>query len=561
MSVNKKQINLLKSIRSIRKNYQEVILSKRHWRFLFGFLLDHRLSFVILVFLFFSQGLIEAIFIIFSRNQISGGLLPFFWEFLGLLLCLFFLNSYFSIRQEKTLGVLFANALRKRIFEDYLRRPSASLNQKNQADLIAKMSYQLPLASMGVVNSFFGALRWLINILVVLILLIKSDLSWSLALLFSLIFSAVIGLISYFISKSYVSQEVTFYSQIIREVGISTNDRSFLKIFNQEKKVLQRFDQLVDFDSFFRIRRDLWLKLSVKILFALLLLLSLWFHFSSSNLLLEFNLISSEKKIILLFLFIYFSRILYESLRVGLYLWPAQLGLYLTIPKSGRNFCRDRVLEFETSLNFYGRKLKLFLGASYQKNFSWFFEKGNRYLFYSPSSTGKSSLARAFSGLEVFEPKSLRIKIDGKRLDFQSWQRFSEGICFIDPNFFSEKSIFEFIIGQNRKNQDLPSVESVFQVLRLYPELLTRISREGNFNVSAASVLGSPISAFALYLARCLVSKPALVVIDNFWLDLAYEEINKMLLLLDQELPNSIIVVFSRKDNSYFNYHQKYELN
>ena len=120
MSVNKKQINLLKSIRSIRKNYQEVILSKRHWRFLFGFLLDHRLSFVILVFLFFAQGLIEAIFIIFSRNQISGGLLPFFWEFLGLLLCLFFLNSYFSIRQEKTLGVLFANALRKRIFEYFV---------------------------------------------------------------------------------------------------------------------------------------------------------------------------------------------------------------------------------------------------------------------------------------------------------------------------------------------------------------------------------------------------------------------------------------------------------
>ncbi|MFZ4648740.1 MAG: hypothetical protein ACOYMB_03875 [Patescibacteria group bacterium] len=559
------QAKILKDVRVIRSRYQRIKLDRLHYYFLFSFLKKHYLAFGALVFLFLAQGLIEALLIIFSRNQLSGQqkiwLAPFFWEFLLILLILFFINSYFSIRQEKTLGVFFANNLRRRIFKSYIGRPLTKINQGNQAELIAKISYQLPLASMGVSNSFFSSLRWLINISVITLLAVQSGLNWSLILLVIFSVSIIVAVSSYFISKSYISQEVTFYSQIIKEIGSATTGKYFLKMFNQEKAVLGRFDRLVDFDSIFRVRRDLWIKLCAKSLFAILLILSILSHFYSTRFFSWISLVGPETQVLYLFLLIYLSRSLYESLRVGLYFWPARLGLFLTIMKSGKILKREKKLTFKKSLCFYGRKIRLFKGAAYQRNFNWFFEKGGHYLFFSTLSKGKSALASTLAGIDTFEPKALRVKIDERRISYQSWMGFGSGICFFDHKFSTEKSLLEFILGQERETTDFLDIERALELINLYPVLAKFVSQDNNFNLAAEPILARHLSGFALYTLHCLVKKPELIIIDNDWLDLGYNEINSMLSLMGKELKEATIIVFSREDNNCLDYQKKYEIN
>ncbi len=564
MNAIKRQVAILREARAIRNLYRRIKLDSMHRRYLLDFLKQHNLALFSVLFLLFAQGLIEALLIIFSRNQLASQkqflFIPFFWQLLAFLFVVFFINSFLSIRQEKTLGVVFANQLRRRIFKNYLNRPLAQMNQEKQADLLAKISYQLPLASLGVANSFFGTLRWLIDVLVIVFLSVLGGLPWALVLLFVFGLSVLVVLATYFVSKSYISQEVTFYSQIIKEIDTATKEKYFLKIFNHEKPVLGRFDRLVDFDSFFRIRRDLWMKLCAKVLFAILLFLSVLSHFFSTSFFTWFNLAGPEKKFLFLFLIIYFSRALYESLRVGLYLWPARLGLFLTILKPNKVLRQENIFHFSKSLQFYGRKIKLFKEAPYWRHFDVSFEKCGRYLFYSATAKGKSCLARLLSGREAFSEKALLVKIDGQRLSYSAWQKYGAGICFFDPNFSSEKSLLEFVLGSSRENTDFSEIEKALVTLKTYSLASSLISPDNNYNSSSVLAFSSPLSSFALFACHCLVKKPELIIIDNVWLDLGYEEINKMLLLLDKELPETTFVVFSRGDNNLLAYQKKHEI-
>lgn len=560
----KDQISLLAEARKIRNSYRKLKLESFVYDYLRKFLKRQYWPLIILVVLLFSQGLIEAILIIFSRNQISNlqpnWLNSSFWPFLIFLILLFCLNSYFSIRREKTLGVIFANSIRKRIFSTYLNRPLTQMNGDRQSDLIAKISYQLPLASMGVANSFFSLIRWFIDILMVSLLAFWIDLNWFLILISLIAFSIIIAYIAYFISKSYIAQEVTFYSQILKKINGVTAEKYFLKIFNREKQALDKFDQLVDFDSFFRIRRDLWLKLSAKVLFIILVFLSVLSNFFFSDFFSWFNSTGFSTKFLYLFLLIYISRALYEILRVGLYLYPARLGLFLTVLKPNKFLRKEINFSFKEEIIFYGRKIKLYKNAKYWRHFNLTFRKGGRYLFYSPLSNGKSSLARTLAGIETFRPKTFKVKVDKKRLEYSSWQKFGAGICFFDQTFYSEKSIMEFILGQDKEDTNFSEIDKAIKVLMKHPLVAKLIAPDYNFNSSVTAKLSSNSSFLALYVASCLIKKPELIIIDNAWLDFDYLENQTLLSLLDKELPLATIIVFSRKDNDIFNYQEKHQL-
>jgi ABC-type multidrug transport system fused ATPase/permease subunit len=517
-----------------------------------------------LVVLLIAQGLIEALLIIFSRDQLSSQqrlwLAPFFWQALAGFLILFFVNSYFSIRWEKTLGVWLANSIRRRLFKSYLDQPLEKMDQEKKADLIAKIAYQLPLVSMGVTNSFFGILRWVIYIFVAVLISFWSGLNWTFVLLATLILSVGVAIAAYFVARRYISQEVTFYSQIIRQIDIDTTEKYFLKNFNQEKASLDQFDRLVDFDSFFRVRRDLWMKMGAKAVFAILILLSVLTHFFSVEFFSQLNSTSAETKFLILFLIIYFSRAINESLRVGLYFYPARLGLFLTILNPEPLLQRENRLAFNESVNFYSRKTKLFKNGVYYRNLDLVFMKGGRYLFCSSAVSGKTVLAELLAGLRAYQPKAIKVKIDNRRLDYSVWQKFGKGICFFDPDFRSDKSLMEFVLGQDKEITDFSKIEAAAQILAAHPTIASLVAPDGNFNSGAGPELKNKLSAFALYAWQCLVNKPEFIIIDNVWLDLKYEEIIKILKMMDSELPDAAIIIFSRENNDYLSYDQKYDM-
>ena len=353
---------------------------------------------------------------------------------------------------------------------------------------------------------------------------------------------------------------MTFYSQILKHVDLSLSEKHFSKGFNQEPGILKRFDRLVDFDSVFRIRRDIWMKMGSKVIFALLLVVSVLSNVFYDDLSLKINLIRPELRFLYVFLLVYLSRIAYESLRVGLYIFPAKLGLSLTnVPLAKYNHRRN-VKDIKEKIVFYSRKTKLYKAGRYLHSLELPFRRGGRYLFYGPNLSGKTSLARAFFGGEIYNPKALKVRIDGRRSDFPEYQGlFSRGYIF-DPAFVSHKSSIEVVIGRDREETPFEEIERALAVINRHPAIAELVSPDNNFNASAGKVWNNHLSAFALHCLHCLAAKPSLIIIDNLWMDLGYSAIREMLATLSRELPDSIIIVFANKDIDNLDYDKRYDM-
>lgn len=553
----KQQAELLKKVRQQASQYFSVRLENWQINYLRRFFYRHRRFIIILTALLFFQGLVEVVLIGISRFKL-GWSVNWFWLVFGLLAACFVVIVYWSLRQEKTFSVLLANDIRRRLLHLQLSRPLPKIKTRHKANLLAKIYYQLPLASMGVTNAFFGLIRWLVCFLVVMLIAYWADLSWWLLGLFLFGLSLVVALAAYYISLKYVSQEVTFYSQILQYLDTNLSDREFLKIFHQETTVLQRFDRLVTIDSYFRIRRDIWLKMSSRVLFVALLLIVSIFKFKASQISSLINLASSNN-LLWLFLIIYLSRLANEALRVGLYWFPARLGLSLTVVKSAGSLIIPNLFIIKNSLSFASPKMKLFSQGYYYRRLEFSFCPGQRILFTGPNLSGKTSLARLFAGQEAYLPKAIHVKLDGQRLGYSSWQQKFAGAYLLDQSLAkSDKTLMEFLLGQDKQNISSSDIERILAVLNSQLFIKDLLIPDGNLSRSVSAVCKNNLSLFALQVAHCLINQPAIIVVDNFWLDLGYRDIITMLKTLDQGLVNSILICFAGQDNNFLTYNKHY---
>ena len=258
--------------------------------------------------------------------------------------------------------------------------------------------------------------------------------------------------------------------------------------------------------------------------------------------------------------------------------WPKKLGFQLTALPIKQNDkiwisagitglfrgsilqSRRNVLELERDLIFYSRKTKIFKEDVYHRNLMFKFLKGDRVLFFGGRRSGKSSLARTFAGLSAFNSKSLKVKIDGRRLDYSSWQKIGRGTYFFDFDFRSQGSLMEFILGRDKTDISQDDIALVLRICSDNKELADLVSASGNFNQAADTALSNPLAAFALQALHCLVNKPAFIIVDNPWLDLNYPEINGIIKTLDCALPGSILLLFSNSNNKILDYNNIYAL-
>ncbi len=561
---DKNQISLLRKVRMRRVKHQTQESEDLNKDYIRAFFNKHKLLILGTLALFLTQGIIETFLVIVGRSRLAydGGRTAgtLFWQLLIILLTLFVVNSFFSIKQEKTIVVIFVNNLRRRIFRNYLGKAPEKMRAEGQADLVAKISYHLPLVSMGVSNSFFGLARWVIYLASASVVALLAGLNVSLIAAFFIVLSVIIALASYFTVKRYVSQEVTFFSQIIKHINLSLSEKYFSKGFNLEPVVMKKFDRLVDFDSIFRIRRDLWMKMGFKIVFAIVLVVSVLSNAFYGGLAEKINLIRPELKFLYVFLLIYLSRIITESLRIGLYFFPAKLGLSLTNVPLEKYLHRSNIKNIKSEIAFSSQKTKLFRQGRYYRNLELRFLRGGRYLFFGPNLSGKTVLAKLFFGGETYNSKALKVKIDGQRLDFYEYQRKFNQAYYFDPNFNSQKSLIEIITGSDREETAFPEIEEALRIMAAQPAISNLVSPKKNFNLSAGDIWDNHLTAFALHAAHCLVVKPALIIIDNLWLDLDYPGIKEMLSTISRELPESIIIVFAHKDIDNLNYDKRYDL-
>ncbi len=560
------QARLLRRARKEVHTWRMIELGRLQYQYLWNFLKTHHHLVIGLCALLLVRALIEAVLIIFGRYYISFDIPSFihrhFIPVIAILICVFLLVSFFALKYERSLVVLFANRIRRRLFASYLYRHSASVLSRSRAELMAQISYHLPLVSLGVSNVFFGISRFVLYGIMIGVLAHLGGFSvWWISLAYITTAVAVAAL-AYVFSRYWASQEVTYYSRIMRDIETNASDTDFIARFGQERRVLAAFDRLVDFDSFFRIRRDIFMRIGYAFIFVLVLVFSLLVHMAPDRFLSFIGSSSAGHRLVLIFLFVYASRALTEACKVGLYLFPARLGLFLTVRPVGL-FSRPypRVVLTEAVLRFHARKIKLFPEGTYYREMNFVFHPGDRILIEGENLIGKSSLAKIFTGVSAHTPRAITVTAADTRLDFSQWKNhIPHGIYFFDPTMRIERSLIEFILGRVKEDISTEAFAAALLTMNQYPAIVALVAPDGNYNVPAASVLSNPIQAFALHVLHCIATTPVFIVIDNFWLDLNYPRIHDMIQTLSRALSRSIMVIFSRVSTDSLPYTQHYVL-
>ena len=367
MDITREQIKLLMRRRGERSDNTLLWPTRDNIGYLRRFFQSHkRLGLAALIFLFF-QGCLEISLIVISHRYLKGtGKLYATLSDRNLLavllaLSVVYLVVYFlAIKSERTFIIRLINDLRLKWFKLSLHQPAGENNLEEKGVLLAKISYHLPLLSTGLTNSVIGAIQWLLLMIILAFLCLIFGYKFLWLLLPVLLISVIIAAAAFFVSRNYVSRETTFYSKIIRLVDFSLSDHHFTKLFGRERTILKEFNYLVDLDSYFRVRRELWMRFGGGVVFVLLIFLSWTLGLFTKQINTFFAVSATDTKFALIIFIIYFSRLLYESLRIGLYMVPFFLGLALSVPlENAKKLGREDRPNFK-ELAFKSMKVKFF---------------------------------------------------------------------------------------------------------------------------------------------------------------------------------------------------------
>jgi energy-coupling factor transporter ATP-binding protein EcfA2 len=469
--------------------------------------------------------------------------------------------SFFALMIERKMVIGFVNTLRRSWYIIMFGSSEQTLTNERKADFIAKATYHFPLISLGIDNSALGIVRWSLSACVLFAVGSMGGNNIFMMSLGIVIVSVIVGLIAYFIANHYVTREVASYSQVIKNISNNLSEFSLFKTFRREFDAMKELDARVDIDTHFRIRRDLWLRYFNKVIYTFifissfcLIIIGLYYPETFSR------FYTNENLFLISLLSIYSLRLLYESGRTGLYLPPLRLGLVLSIPENISSDLLDKKVMDWTTLEFRSNKTKLHSEGSYFKRLSIRLDIGKRYLFIGEPYIGKTSLAEILAGKARYNRNSWLVKLDNNRFEYRNWFKMNIGSYYISSYFTSEKTVGEIIFAKDKQyifSEDLLLVYKMVEKHKFFEKL---ISKKRFVGESLRSFEINKSLLFAIYTLHCLISKPSIIIVDNYWTDLDYAEINELLRLIDTELPKSTVVYFSRTNNDIISYNNKYEI-
>ena len=553
----------------IRRSMRVTGLERRHFTFVFEFLKKNRRHIGALVSLLLLQAILEISALMFVNSSIRDRAYTAFHQgYLTILLggilvsiAIYLTVSFFALKIERGMVLGFINTLRRNWFKLILSRTELSMTHDRGADFIAKASYHFPLVSLGIDHSALGTLRWALCACILLVVGSIGGGSLLVGACAIIVLSGVVGFGAYMVANHYISQEVASYSQVIRYIDSSLSEFAAIKTFHQENGALKDLDARVNNDTYFRIRRDIWLRYFSKVVYTVLFLGTLAvliFGFYHPAFFL--GIYASDDVFLAGIISLYSIRIFYEAGRTGLYVPPLRLGLILSIPEK---MVADFKIKKEnpwSTLEFKSNKVKLHLEANYFKNVSIHLQKGKSYLFSGAPYSGKTSIAELFSGKARFNKDAWLVKLDTARLDYRQWAGEFHQSFFISPYFYSEKTIGEIIFGKEKQNITAEDLFTVYAIAEKHPLLSILVSKKRFVGESLKVFQANGTLLFAAYILHCLVRQPSLIIVDNQWLDLSYPEINDLVMLVRRELPGSTIAVFARTNNDILPYDEKYEI-
>ncbi len=566
-NINQDQNELFRERIGIRQEFGYLIIDPRQRKFLWNFFRTNKRTFVLMLVFLGLQVFLEILFFSTSHNVLSAASRPLYQQYSTIFLIgsvtvilWYALSVYISIYYERKFVLELTNKVRARMFANLMNKETSKAPAQERLSLITEISYHLSLLTLGIDSVVISLLRWLFyfGAAIVYIAVFKPSYLYFLPLI--LFANVVLYLISYWFSRNFITREAASYSKIIDQVVSAAYNFNFIKKLKLEDKNKQHLAEVVKVDTFFRIRRDIWIRYSNRVVFILLavfaVLISLLTNFHQIKINLNANLVMQGV------LFIYLVRIMYLSIRCGIYTTPLQVGLSLSVPKEKFTLHSRRNKWPWEGITFISNKVRLYKEAAYIKDFRYTFARGKRYLFIAPNSySGKTELAKLFAGEATYNRHSFLVKVGKERMAYNQWAD-----SFVSKYYFSVyvsamMRVEEFLF--RKRSQDIVSADidklnaiissnKLFANFRLTYELLTSPLENHASNYT---------TMFHLHLLYVLLHQPNFVVIDNIWLDLNHEEINQGLSLLAEALPDATIITFSRNKNKLIKYDEVLALN
>lgn len=485
--------------------------------------------------------------------------LVFSLSFLLGILVLYLILSFLGIKYEKTFVIHFLNDLRRKWFSFYLNKTIFSLRNEDKSKIITKISYHFSLLQMGIANSLFPAINWIFLAIGLIFCSFFINTTLLFIVLIMIPVNFIIFFLGYIIAKYYVSQDQTLYSRILMFISDTLNEFNLTKLHKKEKRSLDYLDKMVDIDSYFRIHRELWLKYGSRIIFVFIVLIG------ASIYLIEIyypflKIENSAQYIVYGIFFSLMIRLVYLSLRIGLFSFPAKLGAVLCIPEEFIPYDKFlKVYQDIKTITFKTKKTRLSIGASYIKDIEYNFKKGERILIYGKESSGKTCLGFIFSAQATRNMgKTWVVKMNGNRFLYKKWQEKVSNIYLIHPEFQTEAIVLDVLIDKESSYVSQEEIENIFKLINKYPVLDFLVKYKKTISQKISKLAFSFTEKVLIQMFHTLLYPPNILVIDNLLLDINSKRINDMISILDRNLKDTIIICFSTNDNSILKYDKKH---
>jgi energy-coupling factor transporter ATP-binding protein EcfA2 len=459
--------------------------------------------------------------------------------------------AFLSIRSERRAVLGLVNDLRGRLFSGILGREERSVTHEAKADFIAKVSYHLPTLSLGVDHSLFGCIRWALSACVIVALALVAGPKALILALIVIAGSVAVAGIAYVVAMRYVSQEVTAYSQIMRHISLTLAEFPSIKKLHLQPQAMKDLESRVTTDTHLRVRRDVWIRYVNRLVFAGMFVAGVSlsaFALSYPQIVSTYS--GSTSAILTAAFALYALRLVYQAVQAGLYLPPLRLGLFLSVPRGPAMTFGPVTRGAWNTIVFRSNKTRLFPEGAYLKDVSISIRKGERHLFVGGPSSGKTSLAFLFGDKPLFNAMGWIAIEDGRRLSAVSWANETRQRYLFGPQFRSEKTLGELMLGKSRQDIDQGDIERLYALSERHPAFFKIFAKKRFVGESAQAFENNPSALFAIQALHCLLNDMRLIVIDNAWVDLGYEEIDETIRTLSEELPDSVIIMFARKERN-----------
>jgi ABC-type bacteriocin/lantibiotic exporter with double-glycine peptidase domain len=546
---------------------REVKIDKEQLKYLYQFIKMNKKLIYSFLFLLIIQIILEIALPLLAKYKIASLIVMLnrqeaLWLIVLLitLIVIYLIITFFNIKKEKEIVIYLINKIRSNWFANFINQSDLKIANDKKASLLAKTTYHFPLLQMGISNSVINIVKYFFYLLGVLILSALISPKILIISLLSIIFNILLMLAGYFIAKKYVSQETTLYSEIIKHLVNSIYNLGFIKNQANKQSANKKLDELVELDTFFRIRRELWLMFGGKIIFALLIIVAVIAYIAELYFPRLFLSPRPEQVVAVSIVMLYLARLAYLSLKIGLFIFPAKLGIFLSVPNNYYHQNKKLINPVDQELSFISPKAKLTKNSPYWKNIELTFKSGGNYLITGERLSGKTTVALILAGEMVYNPKAWIVKIGKQRITYQNWQKDFEKPYFINNNFNRDNTLLEIITGKFKQDVKELEIEQVINLISSEESLNFLLELPQFLNTNFKNIAHSQLHVFAAQVANCLITTPQILIIDNIWLDLNYPEINNLIILLEKNLKDKIIIQLSSTDREKYSYDQRYQI-